>query len=99
MTKSRISLRSKGSHRHVVLLLAGLLCVFASSATAGDEDGVAGYKIKIYYMGGDGIDHNENCPQTVTDDGLAIEPQSERHAPEMVTVTHYLRLLIAWWLR
>lgn len=100
MTTNRSFLRLEGPRNHIVILLAAFLFVFASVATAGDEDGVAGYKIKIFFRDSSGIEGGGNGLQTAADDGLSpIGFQSERKPSEMVIITHYLSELLFLWLR
>jgi hypothetical protein len=84
----------------LVGIALSILLLVGSPVLAGDEDGVAGYKFKIYDPDGDGIDGNEGG-QAGGDGGALsssnVETESTVSRPALFEF--YLRIVIVWWLR
>jgi hypothetical protein len=70
---------------------------------AGDQDGITGYKFKIYDADGDGIDGNEvGASAGGTLAGNTAQPErvrTERTRTEAKVVALELRGLLLWWFR
>ena len=87
----------------VLLLLTTLLVVGDRIARAGDQDGIAGYKFKIYDSDGDGIDGNEPNNGSVGGASVTTGEQALRSSDDAAISTFVvtIRLLRHWliWFR
>ena len=83
-------------------ILTALLLMPSAAPRAGDEDGVAGYRFKIYDADGDGIDGNEGV---LGGDASMLSTVDERVNSPLaqirieILVEQYLRNLVFWWLK
>ena len=92
--------------RRIAFIVMLSLAFFVSSnqATfAGDQEGVSGYKFKIYDADGDGIDGNEGNAGSgnTVQSGVKLDLTRDgvRRDVDFVFIAYQLRVLLLGWLR
>ena len=90
-----------GKFSLVLLLLTTLSAIGDQTVRAGDQDGVAGYKFKVYDSDGDGIDGNEpnngsmsGSSMTSSDEGL--QASNEISFSALVVTARLVRYWLIW---
>ena len=94
-------MKSRTTFRSFVVLVILCAALMPLNVLAGDEDGVAGYKFKIYDADGDGIDGNEVNAGFggASLAGSDIDHTSQDARVYSSLVAQYVKWAVIWWLK